>query len=166
MNYLSIHKGKTPPEAVAEVVQEFPMQCSPCGDATTSIEPSPPTSGATPPPPPLEELKTCKDVEDEKAQDHTCGARMNYLHTHEGKSAAEAAAQVAQEFPIECGPCNACFDAMAGDSSCGDRINYLNTNVGMTLTNAVAQVVQEFPIQCGPCGDTATLKGGRVKLPP
>merc|ERR1719446_2018894 len=50
----------------------------------------------------LQAPKTCTDVQDVMAGDHSCGSRINWLVNHAGKSQTDAENQVAGEFPQEC----------------------------------------------------------------
>lgn len=114
----------------------------------------------------------CEDVWDVAATDSsgtwTCKQRIDWLASN-GRSDTDAKAQVAQEFPDLCGPCDpdslpapgterTCEDVWNipavdrnGDWTCGERINYLQEVRGRSSLDARDQVADEIPETCGPC---------------
>jgi len=101
IDYVSTHDGKSEQEARAQIAEEYPSECGSCGDQPPPAPPPPP------PPAPSPQTKTCEQVSDVPAGQagYTCGARIDYLKNNEGKSEQDAKAQIAKEYPSECGAC-------------------------------------------------------------
>eukprot|EP01064_Diplonema_japonicum_P019903 TRINITY_DN2882_c0_g1_i1.p1 TRINITY_DN2882_c0_g1~~TRINITY_DN2882_c0_g1_i1.p1 ORF type:complete len:960 (+),score=138.30 TRINITY_DN2882_c0_g1_i1:767-3646(+) len=98
----------------------------------------------------------------------TCADRIAFLEDVQNMKRANAEAQIAQEFPTECGACTgrvvtpvltqecdavvtvqACSNGEC--HSCGSRIQYLYTVQQYSINGAVLQIAREFPTECGAC---------------
>ena len=102
ITYLTGQMGYTQNDAEAKISLDFPTACGDCSNAT-----------AAPPVAPASLPQLCQDVwnanacDDAKGGCHTCGARITYITTTTMTTLEDAVADIAAEFPTECGACNA-----------------------------------------------------------
>lgn len=136
-------------QAKLDVSEEFPEECGACADLS------------------------CEDVANADAGGFTCRARILWLQNVGKIAERDAAAQVASEFPAECGPCGeraadceSVWDVIANGHTCGDRIEWLVTSAGLSHDAAKQQVSAEYS-ECSPCGsvDEDSVRDDEEHLP-